>query len=212
MTESIESGTGETTTRGTKDTESPPEANERSKVVELESRISELTQQLEEEKRKNSEFARNTRYLQADIVNLQRQSDRILNDTKAQARVAQVLEMISILEDLNRAIAVSSTESENDPLMSGIKLLRSNIESKLRREEVERMRVEAGDKLDPTMHDAVALKETKDQKEGTIVSVISFGYVMGGKVIKPALVEVASAPSAQRDSKESTDTNSSSIA
>lgn len=205
MTESIESSTGETT--GATNMDPTQEDGERSKVAELESRISELTQKLEEERRRSLELTRNTRYLQADIANLQRQSDRLLNVAKAEARVTQVLEMISILEDLNRAIAVSSTESESDPLMSGIKLLRTNVEAKLRREEVERMRVETGDNLDPRMHDAVTFKETKDQKEGTIVSVISFGYMMGGKVIKPALVEVARAPSAQRDSKESMETN-----
>jgi molecular chaperone GrpE len=202
LTESIESSSDEATTPPS-NMEPTSEGGDGSKDVDWQSRVRELERQLEDEKRRNAELSRNTRYLQADIVNLQRQSDRMVNDAKAQARITQVLEMISVLEDLNRAIAVSTTESDSDPLMSGIKLLRSNIEAKLRRENVERMSVESGEKLDPTMHDAVAFKETGDQKEGTIVSVISFGYTMAGKVIKPALVEVARAPRAQGNTDDS---------
>jgi len=162
----------------------------KSNEIDWEQRLTNLTKELEAERRKNSELSRNMKYLQADIVNLQRQTDRMLVDVRNQSRTSLVLEIISILEDLDRAIAASSS-SNHETVIGGLKMLHSSIEARLRREDVERIKIEKGSKIDPRLHEAVAFREVEGEEDGSILSVISFGYTMGDKVIKPAMVEVA---------------------
>ncbi len=162
----------------------------KSNEIDWEQRLTNLTKELEAERRKNSELSRNMKYLQADIVNLQRQTDRMLVDVRNQSRTSLVLEIISILEDLDRAIAASSS-SNHETVIGGLKMLHSSIEARLRREDVERIKIEKGSKIDPRLHEAVAFREVEGEEDGSILSVISFVYTMGDKVIKPAMVEVA---------------------
>ncbi|MHB8568171.1 MAG: nucleotide exchange factor GrpE [Nitrososphaerales archaeon] len=156
----------------------------------LERHVSNITGELEIERKKNEELVNNMKYLRADIANLQRQADKMLIDVKNQAKSSLALEIISILEDLDRAL-VASSSSDFISVLEGLKLLRSSIESKLKMEDVARIETAPGSKLDTRLHEVVAFRETSDEEDGSILSVISFGYTMGGKVIKPALVEVA---------------------
>ncbi|MDG6923157.1 MAG: nucleotide exchange factor GrpE, partial [Nitrososphaerota archaeon] len=54
-------------------------------------------------------------------------------------------------------------------------------------------------KFDPKFHDAVALQETEEKLEGTVLSVVTDGYTIGGKVLKPALIEVARKKTPQKN-------------
>jgi len=154
--------------------------------------LKKLEEELEIQRRKNDDLVKQMKYLQADIVNLQRQSDRMLVDVRNQARFGLILELISVKEDLARAMdAIDSSSKVNENLIDGLRLLVSRIENSLRAEDVSTISVEIGSKLDPSLHEAVSSRIKDDCDEGTITSVIGQGYMMAGKVIKPALVEVA---------------------
>jgi molecular chaperone GrpE len=154
--------------------------------------IKKLQDELEMERRKNDDLVKQMKYLQADIVNLQRQSDRMLVDVRNQARYSLILELISVKEDLARAMdAVDSPSNSKENLIDGLKLLEAKIDTSLRAEDVSTISVEIGSKLDPRLHEAVSSRITDDCEEGTILSVIGQGYMITGKVVKPALVEVA---------------------
>ncbi len=141
---------------------------------------------------KMTDLVKQMKYLQADIVNLQRQSDRMLVDVRNQARFSLILELISVKEDLARAMeAVDSPSNKKENLIDGLKLLEAKIDSSLRAEDVSTISVEIGSKLDPRLHEAVSSRIMDECEEGTILSVIGQGYMITGKVVKPALVEVA---------------------
>jgi molecular chaperone GrpE len=165
--------------------EEPSEAKESEPEIKL------LKKELEEVLKKNNDLTNRMKYLQADIVNLQRQSDKMLVDVRNQARFGLILELISIKEDLERAMNAEVYASNLDSLIEGLKLLQTRIESTLKSEDVSAIRVNLGSKLDPRLHEAVSSKSIPDKEDGAILSVISPGYVVAGKVLKPALVEVA---------------------
>ncbi|HZW57017.1 MAG TPA: nucleotide exchange factor GrpE [Nitrososphaerales archaeon] len=158
--------------------------------IAKESDIKKLEEELKLEQKKSQDLASRMRYLQADIINLQKQNDKMLVDVRNQARFALLLELISVKEDLERALGASSTPQQ-ESLVEGLKLLRSRIESTLRSEDVSDIAPKPGDRLDPRLHEAVLSRSTPDFESGTIVSVIRHGYVIAGKVVRPALVEVA---------------------
>jgi len=153
------------------------------------SQVDKLESELESERKKNAEQINRMKYLQADLINMQKQADRMVSETKLQVKLNWILEIISIKEDLNRALQSSS--SKNSILIDGLKLLASRIDNDLKAEDVRPINVELGVKFDPRIHEAVASEETDEVPEGSILSVVANGYTIGGKVIKPALIEVA---------------------
>jgi molecular chaperone GrpE len=151
--------------------------------------VDKLESELENERKKNAEQISRMKYLQADLINMQKQADRMVSEAKTSVKMSWIWEIISIKEDLDRAL--KSASSEKSHLVDGLKLLSSRIENDLKVDEILPINVEVGSKFDPKIHEAVHSQETDDVPEGSIISVIANGYTVGGKVIKPALVEVA---------------------
>lgn len=152
------------------------------------SQVDKLESELELERKKNAEQINRMKYLQADLINLQRQSDRLIAEARNQVKVDWILEIISIKEDLERALKSSD---QNSVLIDGLKLLLAKIENALNAEVVEQISAQPGKMFDPKFHDAVSFQESDERPEGSIVAVIAPGYTIAGKVIRPTLVEVA---------------------
>jgi molecular chaperone GrpE len=150
--------------------------------------VDKLESDLEAERKKNADQINRMKYLQADLVNLQRQTDRMVSEAKNDVKINWILEIISIKEDIDRAL---NSEGDRSTLTEGLKLLESRIANDLRAEGVEAINVRVGAPFDPKYYEAVGYQETNDKAEGSIVSVISNGYTVAGKVVRPVLVEVA---------------------
>ncbi len=166
-----------------------------SSVKSLNSEIERLENELENEHKKTTEQANRMKYLQADIINLQRRSDQMVSEARSEVKLTWILEMVSVLEDLKRALKVASQEQSRS-LVDGLKLVIARIENTLKSEHVESIKAEPGTKFDPKFHEAVSYRETTED-EGKILSVIGYGCLVGGKVVKPALVEVGRRKSAE---------------
>jgi molecular chaperone GrpE len=164
--------------------------------------IQTLETELESERRKSSDLGNRMRYLQADIANLQRQGDRRVSEVRNQVKLTWILEVLSIKEDLDRAVAVAHESSQKSSLLDGLMLVTSRIENILKLESVEVIRAEVGGRFDPTLHEALAFQESETEEQGTILAVISPGYSVEGKVIKPAMVEVARRMERKKSSRE----------
>lgn len=110
------------------------------------------------------------------------------------ARRDLVLELIPVLDDLDRAIAAARAVGQGGALLTGVELVRSGFLDRLRSAGVERFDVD-GERFDPTRHEAVSAVETVDPARiGFIVSVLRPGYAVAGETIRPAQVIVARGP------------------
>lgn len=171
--------------------ELPESSEKKSKHDKHLREIEALQTELELERRKSGDLGNRMRYLQADIANLQRQSDRRVSEVRNQVKLTWILEILSIKEDLDRAVAVAKENREKSTLLDGLLLVTSRIENILKLESVEVIRAEVGGRFDPLRHEALSYQESDTEENGTILAVISPGYMVDGKVIKPAMVEVA---------------------
>jgi molecular chaperone GrpE len=182
------------------ETDNKPESDEvpdldtpskKSETGRLSRQIEILQSDLDLEQRKTADLSNRMRYLQADIANLQRQSDRRVSEVRNQVKLTWILEILSIKEDLDRAITVARDGHEKSNLLGGLVLVTSRIENILKLESVESIKADVGGRFDPSLHEAVAFQEIESKEQGEILSVISPGYLVEGKVIKPAMVEVS---------------------
>ena len=121
---------------------------------------------------------------------MQKQSDRRESQVREDVSLKFLLELTSILEDLERAYSAAREQKAAPSILDGLKMLVSRVNSVLKSESVERIKTSEGIDFDPRVHEAVAFSETTG-KDGRILSLVSNGYTYRGKVIKPSLVEVA---------------------
>ncbi len=178
--------------------EAPPageavEAAPVDRVAELEAKVAAL----EKEKKENWD-----RYLRsaADLENLRKRNKREAEDAKFEAKGKVLKEMLPVVDNLERAIEHAAQGSEEiDPLLrpivEGVQLVLRQFTTAFERLDV--TPVEAiNQPFDPNLHEAISQMES-DQPPGTVVQVLQRGYKSGDRLLRPTLVVVAKAKSAE---------------
>src|SRR6516162_2113614 len=126
---------------------------------------------------------------QADFENYRKRVAR--ESALAQERgVAKLVnELLPALDNLDRALAAAAAD---DPLLEGVRLVRSELSAALARVGVESF-APLGQKFDPALHEAMATTSHAGSggEEGAIVEVYQPGYRLGEQIIRPARVVVA---------------------
>ena len=123
---------------------------------------------------------------QADFENYRK---RVARDAAgAQERGAAVLakELLPALDNLDRALEAAQ---EDDPLLEGVRLVRSEIAAALARSGIEAFSP-LGEVFDPNLHEAVATVAAPNGGAGSVVEVYQDGYRLGDSIIRPARVVV----------------------
>jgi molecular chaperone GrpE len=124
---------------------------------------------------------------QADFENYRK---RVARDTAlAQERgVAKLTkELLPALDNLDRALEAAQ---DDDPLLAGVRLVRSELSAALARVGVESF-APLGEVFDPAQHEAMAQQPIEGAESGTVAEVYQPGYRLGASVIRPARVLVA---------------------
>ncbi len=126
---------------------------------------------------------------QADFENYRRRTAR--ESALAQERGVSKLakELLPALDNLDRALEAAD---QDDPLLQGVRLVRSEFTDALARLGIESFSP-AGETFDPSLHEAMAsVPQPPDgAPSGTVVEVYQPGYRLGEQVIRPARVVVA---------------------
>lgn len=127
--------------------------------------------------------------LQAEFENYRKRVEREKGDIVKIANANLLAGLLTIFEDFER---VPMAEIRDDKLRKGMELISANFRKILEDEGVEPVPVLG--RLDPRMHEALMWIEREDLPEGTIVGVLQKGYLMNGKMLRPAKVSVSKKP------------------
>lgn len=124
---------------------------------------------------------------QADFENYRKRvaRDAALAQDRGVAKLAK--ELLPALDNLDRAIEAAQDE---DPLLEGVRLVRSELAAALARAGIEAF-VPLGEPFDPNHHEAMAQQPVQGAAAGTVAEVYQSGYRMGETTIRPARVLVA---------------------
>jgi molecular chaperone GrpE len=126
---------------------------------------------------------------QADFENYKKRVAREAKQAVERGVVKLAKELLPALDNLDRAIGAAASE---DPLLEGVRLVRSEISAALARVGVESFSP-AGETFDPSLHEAMATVEQPEggAASGTVAEVYEPGYRLGETIIRPARVVVA---------------------
>lgn len=93
-------------------------------------------------------------------------------------------DMLPVLDDFDRAM-VEINKSEDEQLITGVKLISGKLRTTLNSKGLEEFDVRAGDTFNADIHEAITqIPAPSDDMKGKIVDVIEKGYKLGDKIIR----------------------------
>jgi molecular chaperone GrpE len=136
----------------------------------------------------------------AEAENTRRRSERELADMSKYAVTGFARDLVNVLENLQRATdAISPDLRQAQPavgsLATGVEMTLKELLNVFERQGIKRIDP-LGQKFDHNYHQAVAQIESADAEPGTVVQVLQAGYSIHDRLLRPAMVGVASAASA----------------
>jgi molecular chaperone GrpE len=144
---------------------------------------------LEQLKTQCEEYLNGWKRAKADYANLKKESEekqRLFLDV---AKAGLIMEILPIYDNLKKAILVAPAEQSNG-WTDGIKAIKKQFEDFLKQYGIEEIKT-IGDKFNPEFHEAVSKEKKEGMESDIILSEISSGYLMRGKVLAPAKVVVS---------------------
>jgi molecular chaperone GrpE len=103
--------------------------------------------------------------------------------------------LVAVVDDFERALAAdvdSGSAGETSAHRKGIEIIRAKLLDLLGRQGVRPIEA-LGTDFDPTIHEAVSHEESPGRREGEIIGELSRGYMLGDRLLRPAMVKVAKA-------------------
>lgn len=156
-------------------------------VEQLSAEIESLKKQLAEAESKTSEYKDNWLRSQAEFQNYRKRIDRDSELRYITLKGDIVRKVLPVLDDLERAL---QNRSADDPWASGIELIARKFQNILESEGIKRIEA-SGVEFDPNFHEAISHEPADGAQSGYIIGVVQNGYMIGERVIRPALVRVA---------------------
>jgi molecular chaperone GrpE len=158
-------------------------------AVEIEGELDELVSTAAQ----RDEYLALAQRTQADFENYRKRVARDAAAAQDRGIAKLAKELLPALDNLDRAIeaaTIKGTGEDEDPLLAGVRLVRSELSAALARLGIEAF-APLGEPFDPNLHEAVAQQPVEDATSGTVAEVFQNGYRMGETIIRPARVLVA---------------------
>ena len=133
-----------------------------------------------------------------DVAALQRERDDYYDRLMRKAaefdnyrkRVELLRDLLAVVDDFDIALAI-----EGEPAAAyrkGVELIHAKLHDLLRRYRVRPIEA-LGAEFDPNVHQAVIHEESAEHREGEVIGELRKGYMMGDRLLRPAMVKVAKA-------------------
>lgn len=150
----------------------------------------------------------------AEMENLRRRTEREVADARQYGIAAFARDMLTAGDNLARAIDAVPEEARVEnaaltALIDGVEMTERDLQKSLERHGVRKLEP-LGQKFDPHLHQAVFEIPTEEQPAGTVMQVMQSGYVIGERVLRPAMVGVAKGPAKPKEPKPADDAQRSS--
>src|SRR5512139_392058 len=154
---------------------------------QLTAEIESLTGQLHEAEKKAAEYKDGWARAQADFQNYKKRIERDNELTYISMKGDIVKKILPALDDLERAL---QNRPADNGWANGIELIARKLQNVLESEGIKRIEAE-GAEFDPNFHEAISHEPPDGVKSGFVIGVVQNGYMLGERVIRPALVRVA---------------------
>lgn len=150
-------------------------------------------EELEELKKRaaqSDEFKNKWLKVHAEYDNTRKRIEKEKFDHMKFANEDIIAKLFPIVDNFDMALVAMDKADDKAAVMDGIKLVQKEFHRILEENGVEKIKTE-GEKFDPNVHEAVQVVETEDNPDDTVVEEVRSGYVLNGRLLRPAQVIVA---------------------
>jgi molecular chaperone GrpE len=149
-----------------------------------------LLQDMEQSRLKAQEYFDGWQRERADFLNYKKRLERDQEQRNNNFTLNFIKKYLVILDDLDRALKTRPTQGDGAAWSAGVELIYRKLQNYL---EMEGVRPFPTDQktFDPTLHEAISHEASPDHESGEIIEVVQQGYMLGDRVLRPALVRVA---------------------
>jgi len=127
----------------------------------------------------------------AEFDNYRRRIERERREQSDQAVVDILEQLLLVVDDFDRALTVEAGEGAA-AYRKGIELIHTKLYDLLKKYGVRAIDALGAD-FDPNLHQAVIHEVSADHREGEVIAELRRGYMMGDRLLRPAMVKVAKA-------------------
>lgn len=129
-------------------------------------------------------------YLAAEFDNYRKRSAREKEAVVAYGNERLLRAILPFLDNLERAISQAGASESAEPLIEGVRLTYDHFLAELRKFGLTQIAAE-GEMFDPNLHEAIAMVPWEGKPEGTVLAENRKGYLLNGRLLRPAQVTVA---------------------
>ncbi|WP_299809318.1 nucleotide exchange factor GrpE [uncultured Roseibium sp.] len=132
----------------------------------------------------------------ADMENLRRRTEKEIKDARQYSVSGFARDMLNVSDNLRRALeALPEDDRKNADagvaaLIEGVEMIERDLLNQLEKNGVKKLEPE-GQKFDPNFHQAMFEVPNTEVPNNTVVQVVQAGYVIGDRVLRPAMVGVS---------------------
>jgi molecular chaperone GrpE len=126
----------------------------------------------------------------AEFDNYRKRVDRDRRDQAEAATADAIADLLPIVDNLERALNAPTGGDEG--FRKGVELIHQQMLELLRKRGVKPIDAVGAD-FDPRYHQAVVQEESADHREGEVIEEFARGYMLGDRLLRPAMVKVAKA-------------------
>lgn len=164
-------------------------SNEIDPLSEALTKIQDLEGQLEEAAKKEQDIMLRAR---AEIDNIRRRTEADVEKAHKFGLEKFAKEILNVIDNLERAAATPNTSEDESvkALFDGVELTLKDLLSTVAKFGIEPVGV-VGETFNPDLHQAISMQPTEGFSANQITNVLQKGYLLNGRVIRPAMVMVA---------------------
>lgn len=133
---------------------------------------------------------------QADAMNVQRRAEQEVEKARRFALERFCGDLLSVVDNLERALESRGDEQGSAALAEGVELTRKGFMDVLAKYGVEAVDPQ-GEPFDPETAQAMSMVEQPDVEPNSVVAVMQKGYLLNGRLLRPAMVMVSKASSGE---------------
>ena len=160
-----------------------------------------LKERLQKCEEQNKELEDRLLRLAAEFDNYKKRTAKEFGNLVKTANENLILELLGTVDNFCRALESDEAKNNHQSFCKGVEMIYAQLWEVLSNQGLEEIE-SIGQKFDPNFHEAVGQIESNQYEEGIIAQEISKGYILRGKVIKPAKVLVVKGKENKKEEKE----------
>ena len=170
--------------------ESEPKGDETQNEEQTAKTTSVPVDPLAESERQRDEYREQLLRKTAEFDNYRKRVDRERRDLANYAAIDLLEQLLPSIDGLERALQVDTKLGKVETYRDGIELIHRQLMELLQKHQVTPLET-AGVDFDPHFHEAVAHETSADHRDGEIIEELRRGYLLGDRLLRPAMVKVA---------------------